>query len=230
MVCLLCMTLYYALSLCAGIFALYAWLLWSHKAKLSSTKLDRETDVTLRPTRFLWASYTPARCYWELIECLRRLVLTGAIVFIAAGTSAQAAIACVLAVLSACIALYCKPHSNHWDGKIYAIGALVVFLSMFLSLAIKTNVSNETHASQRSFAVVMLILNVVMIIAAAVQVLFTASGTFVAAVANDDSTLDSTNLEEASAEQRQQMIVSGNGMLPSNTARTDDTCTTGMSR
>jgi hypothetical protein len=159
-----------------GIPALYAWLLWRNRHKLSSQAessvhmFSRHTDDTLRSTRFLWKSYTPNMYYWEVIECVRRLLLTGAIVFIAPGTSAQAAVACVLAVASLTIAVYCRPHAEALDGQIYTVGAVIIFLSMFLSLAMKTNVSTETHSSQDAFAVVLVVLNVVMIIVAVVQV------------------------------------------------------------
>jgi hypothetical protein len=102
-----------------GIPALYAWLLWSNRHKLSSSNkssvrmLSKHDDVSLRSTRFLWKSYTPILYYWEVIECIRRLLLTGAIVFIAPGTSAQAAVACVT-VISIIVALYCQPMQKHF--------------------------------------------------------------------------------------------------------------------
>jgi hypothetical protein len=108
--------------------------------------------------------------YWEVVECIRRLLLTGAVVFIAPGTSAQAAVACVLAVVSLATGLYCRPHAEKLDGAIYTIAALVVFLSMFLSLAMKANISKETSDSQHAFAVVLVLLNVGMIVAALVQI------------------------------------------------------------
>jgi hypothetical protein len=160
-----------------GIPALYAWLLWSNRHKLSSSNessvrmLNRNKDVSLRSTRFLWKSYTPNMYYWEVIECLRRLSLTGAIVFIAPGTAAQAAVACVLAVVSAVVAVYCRPHVEALDGQIYTVGAIIIFFSMFLSLAMKANVSNETDYSQHVFAVVLVVLNVAMAIAAVVQMI-----------------------------------------------------------
>eukprot|EP00953_Heterococcus_sp_UTEX-ZZ885_P035941 18536-Heterococcus_DN1.PRE.7 len=108
--------------------------------------------------------------YWEVIECMRRLLLTGAIVFIAPGTVAQAAVACVLAVVSAIIAVYCQPHVDARDGQIYTGGAMIIFLSMFLSLLMKTEVSTETKSSQAAFALVLVVLNIAMVIAAVVQV------------------------------------------------------------
>jgi hypothetical protein len=158
-----------------GIPALYARLLWNNRHKLSSnneslvSELTRNKDVSLRPTRFLWKSYTPNMYYWEVVECMRRLLLTGAIVFIVPGTAAQAAIACVFAVFSIVIALYCQPHADILDGGIYTVGTVIIFLSMFLSLAMKADVSNETQYSQNVFGIVLVALNVLMAAAAAVQ-------------------------------------------------------------
>jgi hypothetical protein len=159
-----------------GIPALYAWLLWRNKDKLnikhesSIRMLSRHRDVSLRPTRFLWKTYTPRMYYWEVVECMRRLLLTGAIVLIAPGTSAQAAIACILAMVSIIVALYCRPHADTLDANIYTTGALIVFLSMFLTLAIKTDVSTEDDHSQKAFAVTLVILNVVLLVAAFIQI------------------------------------------------------------
>jgi ABC-type multidrug transport system fused ATPase/permease subunit len=159
-----------------GIPALYAWLLWSKRHKLCSDNessarvVNRHDENELRPTRFLWKSYTPNMYYWEVIECMRRLLLTGAIVFIAPGTVAQAAVACVLAVVSAIIAVYCQPHVDARDGQIYTGGAMIIFLSMFLSLLMKTDVRTGTSSSQAAFALVLVVLNIAMVIAAVVQV------------------------------------------------------------
>jgi hypothetical protein len=155
-----------------GIPALYAWLLWSNRQKICV--LNRHDDASLRPTRFLWAPYTSRMYYWEVVECMRRLLLTGAIVFIAPGTRAQAAVACILSMVSLTVALRCRPHADCSDGRIYTVGAMIIFLSMFLSLAMKTDGSSETNASQQAFAVVLVVLNVVMAVAAVVQMLLVA--------------------------------------------------------
>jgi hypothetical protein len=75
-----------------------------------------------------------------------------------------------MAVFTMVIALYYKPHADPRDGQIYTAGSLIIFLSMFLSLAQKTDVSSETHDSQKAFAAVLLVLNAVMGAAAVFQV------------------------------------------------------------
>jgi hypothetical protein len=171
---------YYAYLMIAvyplGIPVMYSWLLHTTKEYHNSagTAIDdqRKHIPELKPTKFLWESYSKGFYYWEVIECVRRLLLTGAVVFIVPGTAAQAAIACVMAVFTMGVAQYYKPHADPLDGQIYTGGSVIIFLSMFLSLAMRTDVSNETHYSQNVFAIVLVVLNVSMLAAACVQVVY----------------------------------------------------------
>jgi hypothetical protein len=159
-----------------GIPLLYTWLLWRSREKLSTEKdasgrvLDRHEDVSLLSTKFLWKRYRHEMYYWEVAECVRRLLLTGAIVFIAPGTTAQAAIACILAVVSGFIATQCKPHASSVDGYIYTIGSLIIFFSMFMSLAMKSDISKETDDSRNALGVVLILINAIMIGATVVKI------------------------------------------------------------
>jgi hypothetical protein len=152
-----------------GIPVLYIWLLKQSRHMGYAHGSSKHIQSALSSTGFLWRSYTSRMYYWEVVECMRRLLLTGAIVFIAPGTSAQAAVACLLAMVSAVLAVYCKPHIDALDGKIYTVGAINIFMSMFLSLAMKSDVSRETQDSQASFAIVLIILNVGIVAVALIQ-------------------------------------------------------------
>jgi hypothetical protein len=109
--------------------------------------------------------------YWEVAKCVRRLLLTGVIVFIAPDTTAQAARSCILAVVSMAVAMQCKPHESSLDGYLYTVRALIIFFSMFMSLAMKTDISKETNESQDAFAVVLIIMNAFMIGATIVKII-----------------------------------------------------------
>jgi hypothetical protein len=69
------------------------------------------------------------------------------------------------------IALHFRPHADTLDGRIYTVGAMIIFLSMFLSLAMKTDNSNEPKDCQNAFAVALIVLNVIMIGTAVVQII-----------------------------------------------------------
>ncbi|CAM9808689.1 unnamed protein product, partial [Laminaria digitata] len=57
----------------------------------------RREHPGLTPFMFLWQDYGPDVFYFEVIECGRRLLLTGVLVFIAPNSSTQVASACVFA-------------------------------------------------------------------------------------------------------------------------------------
>jgi hypothetical protein len=161
-----------------GIPALYAWLLWCNRHKLSSCAsssdasvhmLNRHSDVTLRSTRFLWQSYTPNMYYWEVVECVRRLVLTSFMVFIVPGTAAQAAIACMLTVVGGFITVYLRPHADALDSKFYVVGIVIVFLSILMSLTLATDMFYDKDHAENVAGSILVGLNIVLMSAAVAQ-------------------------------------------------------------
>ncbi|CAN0055978.1 unnamed protein product, partial [Sphacelaria rigidula] len=65
----------------AGIPAFYVALLVRHRDVLTN-EVGRESDIRVRPITNLWSPYQPQRYYYEVIECGRRIALTGVVVFI----------------------------------------------------------------------------------------------------------------------------------------------------
>ena len=54
-----------------------ALLLLSRRAIMAHTP-----TMLSRSTKFLWADYEPAWCFWEVIELLRKIALTGFVLLI----------------------------------------------------------------------------------------------------------------------------------------------------
>jgi hypothetical protein len=94
-------------------------------------------QLVLQETRFLWQAYKPSMYYWEVMECVRRLLLTGFVVFIFPGTAAQAAVACMLAAVSMVVEAKFSPLLESTDAMLYMTGCIIIFLSMFMSLLIR---------------------------------------------------------------------------------------------
>jgi hypothetical protein len=94
-------------------------------------------QLVLQETRFLWQAYKPSMYYWEVMECVRRLLLTGFVVFIFPGTAAQAAVACMLAAVSMVVEAKFNPLLESTDAMLYMTGCVIIFLSMFMSLLIR---------------------------------------------------------------------------------------------
>lgn len=75
-------------------------------------------------------AYRPQYYYYEVIECARRLLLTGCLVFILPNSVGQAAVACVLATVTVCIFIMLRPFLDEMDYRAYVLGCLVIFMSM----------------------------------------------------------------------------------------------------
>lgn len=117
----------------------------------------------------LWKPYKPGRFYYELVECTRRIALTGVVVFIYPNTAGQVATTLVLAFLLVMVSKSLAPYACNQDAWIARVGHMVVFLSMFQALRIKVDVSDKRSDSQEVFGGVLLAANVCMVVAVVVE-------------------------------------------------------------
>jgi hypothetical protein len=151
-----------------GIPALYAWLLWRNKEHITAagTDAERANDPTLSAIKFLWEPYRKEAYWWEVAECLRRLALTGFLVFILPGTAGQAAVSCLLAIVSMVVFGMARPLTDWTDVVSYWAGCLTLFISMFVALLIKGGFAGATGQSQQLVSAVLIVLNASLVLAA----------------------------------------------------------------
>lgn len=158
-----------------GIPAVFAWWRTSNRQDLVK---DRSSGTTtpenLRPMKDLLEPYKPRRYYYELVECGRRIVLTGLAVFIFPGTAAQVAIEVAFAAGLLVVFEVLSPFVDPMDAWLYRSGALVVFFSMYLALLLKVDASDENSESQRVFAAVLVAAHVSMVLAVLLSSLLSA--------------------------------------------------------
>ncbi|CAM9940108.1 unnamed protein product [Ectocarpus sp. 4 AP-2014] len=121
---------------------------------------QRRTDRAIAPTSFLWNAYYPNRYYYEVFECMRRLLLTGLLVFLVPDTPGQVAFGCVFAFLSLLAFELLRPHTDHLDMQLYRTGCLVIFFTNFLALMIKANVASPDSRGSAVYSVVLIVVNV----------------------------------------------------------------------
>jgi hypothetical protein len=151
-----------------GIPALYAWLLWRNKERITAAGSDEERakDPTLSTIKFLWEPYRKEAYWWEVAECIRRLALTGFLVFILPGTAGQAAVSCLLAIASMVVFGMARPLTDRTDVVSYWAGCLTLFISMFVALLIKGGFTDATGQTQQIVSAVLIALNASLVLAA----------------------------------------------------------------
>ncbi|CAN0486529.1 unnamed protein product [Ectocarpus sp. 12 AP-2014] len=150
-----------------GIPLLYAILLFHRRNVLA----DAGTDKTVaQPIADLWQPYKPERFYYEVVECGRRVMLTGVVVFIFPDDAAQIAITMLIAFVFFAIFEVLSPYKSESDMWLSRGGHVIVFLSMFDLLLRKVDVSGERDQSQALFAGVLVAGHVLMVLAIVVEV------------------------------------------------------------
>ncbi|CAM9790810.1 unnamed protein product [Scytosiphon promiscuus] len=150
-----------------GIPLLYAILLYQHRDVLSDAGADKTGAQSISS---LWEPYRPERFYYEVVECGRRIMLTGAVVFIFPDDAAQVAVTMLISFVFFAVFDVLSPYKSESDMWLSRGGHVIVFFSMFDLLLLKVDVSSESDQSQAIFAGVLVAGHVLMILAIVVEV------------------------------------------------------------
>ena len=149
-----------------GIPLLYAVLLYRHRAILSDSGANK---AKARAIADLWAPYRPSAFYYEVVECGRRLLLTGVVVFIFPNAAAQVAITIMNSLFFFVVSEVLSPYACVTDTWLSRGGQVIILFSMYDALLLKIDVSKERSQSQSVFAAVLVAGHVVLILAVVVE-------------------------------------------------------------
>lgn len=151
-----------------GIPALYTVLLFRNREVLKDIA-SREDALSVKSISDLWKPYKPGRYYYEVIECGRRILLTGVVVFILPNTAGQIAVTLMIALFFVFVSEALAPYESRWDIWVNRTGHAVVSTSMYLALLLKVDVSKEQARSQKIFEAILVTVHACMILAVVVE-------------------------------------------------------------
>lgn len=151
-----------------GILALYSGLLFRKSGVLLDSN-RREDALSVQSTSDLWKPYKPKRFYYEVVECMRRALMTGVLLVVEDGTAAQIAVTLMIAFAFAVVLEILSPYESRLDTWMSRAGHAVVYTSMYFALLLKVDVSRETQGSQKAFELVLLATHACMILTVAVE-------------------------------------------------------------
>lgn len=150
-----------------GIPAIFFYLLSAKREHL--VKLERDEIAQLQPLKSLWKPYKPSQYYFEVVECGRRIALTGVAAFILPGNAAQIAIVLLIAVVFTYTSETVSPFEKRTDMALYRWGNGVISARMYVALLLKVDVSDEDSNYISAFSSILISANVAMILAVVVQ-------------------------------------------------------------
>ena len=122
-----------------GVPLLYYWLLYQVKEGI----INRDGNISpvlkleIMPTSFLYSSYEPQFWYWEIIETIRRILMTGVLVLVAQGTSVQIVVTLLLTLIFIKMYAHFTPFNDDILDTDAEFAQYQVFFVVFIALLIK---------------------------------------------------------------------------------------------
>lgn len=109
--------------------------------------------------------YKPDRFYYEVVECIRRVLLTGVVVFIFPDSVAQVSTTFLIALSFYAVAEFLGPYKSLFDTWISRLGHVVVVLSLFVALLVKLGSSDESEVGEYFLSVALVAAQALMVLA-----------------------------------------------------------------
>ena len=125
------------------------------------SRSQRHLNDDISPSKFLWQDFRPHLYYYESMECIRRILLTGALVFIRPGSTVQTIVAVLMAFFCLVAFEILRPHINPYDTWTYRMGTVVVFLTNYMGLLIRVQ---DDFSSSLFFEIILITLNIILVI------------------------------------------------------------------
>jgi hypothetical protein len=120
-----------------GTLSIYTWTLIRNKSKIKEEVEVREEDEELMSKAFLFENYKP-ECWWfEIVETIRRLLLTSALGLIEPGTDTQLAAGLIMAVFGFGIFCGFKPYLEKRDNLLSILSSVQIFLVVLSAFVMK---------------------------------------------------------------------------------------------
>jgi hypothetical protein len=142
-----------------GIPAYYFYVLYTSKKLIQNcgdTSLSlpsTKSDEYLQSILLLFEAYEPQYWYWEVIETIRRLMLTGVLVLIAQGSAVQIVAGIVFAIFFLMLYDSYSPFVDPIIGQFEAVSQRQIVSVFFLALLVKANFGSITTATLDVFLV-----------------------------------------------------------------------------
>ncbi|KAL9978289.1 hypothetical protein ACROYT_G015788 [Oculina patagonica] len=110
-------------------------VLWKKHAEIKVTEDESRPHQNLKSElaagmRFLCENYNAKSWYWELVETLRKLILTSGVILVGGESRAYVGLACVVSGLYGMFFAYVSPVEDRFENKLMLISLAVTFVNL----------------------------------------------------------------------------------------------------
>ncbi|KAK3280126.1 hypothetical protein CYMTET_12021 [Cymbomonas tetramitiformis] len=118
---------------------------WSMPSGIAMEELSQEQRLekkALLSVSFLFSAYKPRFWWWEIVECVRKFVLTCAMMFIAPGTDHQIICSCLINFVMVCMYMLIQPNASVPSLYMKIFVSIILFYSFFVGFGISQDAMN----------------------------------------------------------------------------------------
>ena len=159
---------FFTLVYVIGLPAIQALILFRHKKNLFETTCadPKEQRENQKKYGSIYEHYKEKYYYFELVDVLRRLLLTGGLILMGRDTVSQIFFASVICVLWLMILCTFKPYKSELDNVVAIMLAAQLSLTITSGMALKLHAltPGQDLAEQTSFGIVLIIVSVICMI------------------------------------------------------------------
>ena len=118
----------------------------------------RVENFKVKHIKFLFKQYKAEYWWWESLECMRKVTITGFMTIIFQGKASQLCFGCGFVLFFLMCYAYFQPYRTPSDNFNMLVGQVVCLALMFCQLMMKVNIPGDDGYDPRSFTIVRLIL------------------------------------------------------------------------
>ena len=128
-----------------GIPLLYFMLTFSkrHILRKPTTERTEEEQAAVAHIGFLVANYKPDFWFFEVIECVRKLLLTSALIYISPGSATQGVFGLLVSMASQRLYIGCKQFPDPSDNRLGELAQWQLVFTFLAALMIKVDVTSN---------------------------------------------------------------------------------------
>ncbi|CAM9433669.1 unnamed protein product, partial [Laminaria digitata] len=117
-----------------GIPVCYTVVLYRNRSSFKDRVGADANTTNVAGFKELWEPYRSQVYFYEVVECFRRVLLSGVVVFIFPNTAGQVATSLLLAIFTAAVFMALNPYVSRWHTWLARISHAVVILSLYVAL------------------------------------------------------------------------------------------------
>jgi hypothetical protein len=135
---------------------------------------NEANNPTLKALSFLYSSYQPKYWWFEIFETLRKLSLTGFMVFMAPGTAGQVVISLVMSITALAVNLGLGPYKEVYNNHLSLVSNIQLVVTLIGALAMKANLDEANLSKSSTFDIFMTSVQFVPVLLLSIYILMVA--------------------------------------------------------